>query len=73
MSNVPDYKKTWKPIESSKKPEPYELVLIALKRGVVIPAWWTGNHWDARRLKEDDEVLAYKSMSDQTNNAKRYP
>jgi hypothetical protein len=55
-------------IKAENRPEPYTLCLLCLKDESIKPGWWTGQHWDGRRLKKEDVVLAYKKADWQTNN-----
>lgn len=54
---------------TKKKPEMFDLVVLATKGGKAIPGWWTGQGWDARRLKEEDEVIAWRKAEWQVNNS----
>jgi hypothetical protein len=42
------------------KPTCFEIVLLELETGKIIPGWWNGYRWEARRLKDGDKVVAFK-------------
>lgn len=58
----------WVPV-TDRKPEPFDLCVLAKKCGRAVPGWWTGVSFEGRRLKEDDEVIAWKKADWQVNNS----
>lgn len=63
-----DISNSWVPA-SGKKPEDFDLVLVATSKGKECPAWWSGTRWEGLRLRKDDVVMAYKRYPFQTYNA----
>lgn len=46
-------------------PIPYDLMHVKVKDSPRIKsAWWNGSQWQGLRLKEDDQVIAWKRNQD---------
>lgn len=45
---------------STALPIPFDLVTLLTSRDKKIAGWWTGNHWEGARLKENERVLFWK-------------
>ena len=63
-----DISNTWIPA-SGKKPDEFDLVLVATSHGKECPAWWDGSRWSGLRLRESNEVISFKRYPFQTYNA----
>jgi hypothetical protein len=55
-----EYKNKW--MNSAEyKPVDFDMVMLKLSTGRIIPGWWSGMSWDGSRLKVGDQVVAFRS------------
>lgn len=63
-SDVPTDKEKWVH-DLNYMPIPYDLMFLKLKNHTKIKSgWWDGNGWKGLRLKDEDEVVAWKRNLD---------
>jgi hypothetical protein len=50
---------------SKYRPFPFDMTVVKVKRqgkliDSIYPAWWTGDSWEGRKLKKEDQVVLWK-------------